>query len=101
MKMKSFNSYLTEKEAPEDGGSMTWCFLQGQIPVSRNETVDWETWKVPRGVMLDGGAWGISVIVPRAEELTDIYQVDDIAQFMRDGEGELTAFLKAVYGKVS
>ena len=93
MKMKSFNSYLTEKEAPEDGGSMTWCFLQGQIPVSRNETVDWETWKVPRGVMLDG--------VPRAEELTDIYQVDDIALFMRDGEGELTAFLKAVYGKAS
>lgn len=99
MKMKSFNSYLTEKEAPEDGGSMTWCFLQGRIPVSRDETVDWEEWKVPRGVMIDGGAWGISVIVPHAEEWTDVYQVDDIARFMNGSD--IDNFLQTVYGKVS
>lgn len=99
MKMKSFNSYLTEKEAPEDGGSMTWCFLQGQIPVSRDKTVDWEEWKVPRGVMIDGGAIGISVIVPHEAEYTDVYQVDDIARFMNGPD--IDDFLRAVYGKVS
>lgn len=100
MKMRSFNSFLTEKEAPEHGFTMSWYFLQGKIPVSREETVDWVGWKAPRGVRVDGGAWGISVIVPSDKEGSDIYQVDDIARFMNN-EADLTDFLQAVYGKVS
>lgn len=99
MKMKSFNTFLTEKETPEEGGSMSWCFLQGQIPVSAEDTVDWTEWKAPRGVKLDGGAWGISVIVPNDKGVTDIYQVDDISRFMNGTD--LKDFLQAVYGKVS
>jgi hypothetical protein len=100
MKMKSFNGYLTEKETKEEGYIMSWCFLQGQIPVSLEETIDWTKWKAPRGVRLDGGAWGISVIVQSDKGVSDVFQVDDIARFMRN-EVELPAFLQAVYGKVS
>lgn len=99
MKMKSFNTFLTEQETSEESGSMSWCFLQGQIPVSADETVDWTEWKAPRGVKLDGGAWGISVIVPNDNGVTDIYQVDDIARFM--SSPDIDDFLQAVYGKVS
>ena len=66
---------------------------------SQYRPVDWTEWKAPRGVKLDGGAWGISVIVPNDKGVTDIYQVDDISRFMNGTD--LKDFLQAVYGKVS
>jgi hypothetical protein len=99
VEIKGFKRFLNEG-ANDMPHCITYIFMDGDIPVSEKEKVDFKSFvakKFGRNVKLDWTGSGPSVMIYNSRE-SKTYVVRYTHEFMEDRHGELTKYLKYLRG---
>lgn len=93
MKIKGFDSFLKEAKNKGSKGATTYIFMDGQIPVSKTEKIEFEDFDPSKykGVRLDTSGVGPMIIID--SNTTETFAVKSTREFMSERD-KLDKFLR-------